>query len=440
MENYLIFLSGTIFSCLVNTIIIFQYINERYSKKYKNKIGYIFLEIFVSIVLILINLLKNPILNIMSWIVISDAVAIILYSENEKSKIQKIFELTVLVLILSVCETFGFIILKHILWKLNVGEMQPLIVKSLSVIFSKLVVIAIYCSLILRLWKPTKRKQLNLERYGVYVVIVLYSVLNLSLILTAISQNSEVTSGKMILLLINIFWIVFVNLFFLYFTKFVEESDELRLRLQLLNQQAELQYKYYYSQQEKYNNSIKILHDVNKHLRMIEKMYEKEEKGLAKEYTKEIKEILAPLVAQQYTNNPILNILLDDKKKYAALHHISFKLEVGNVDLGFMSSVEITTLFGNLLDNAIEANKNNIENKFIDMKLDTYNKFVAIHISNSTKCTQQKIWKNGKPDSVKGENHGIGLINVENIVKKYDGSMILEEENGIFNCEIIING
>jgi sensor histidine kinase YesM len=48
-------------------------------------------------------------------------------------------------------------------------------------------------------------------------------------------------------------------------------------------------------------------------------------------------------------------------------------------------------------------------------------------------------WYLGKPVSRKGKNHGIGLLNVENIIKKYDGSMVLEEVNKKFSCKIIFN-
>lgn len=47
---------------------------------------------------------------------------------------------------------------------------------------------------------------------------------------------------------------------------------------------------------------------------------------------------------------------------------------------------------------------------------------------------------NGRPISDKGTNHGIGILNVENIVKKYDGNMLLEEKKAIFCCDIIFNG
>ena len=77
------------------------------------------------------------------------------------------------------------------------------------------------------------------------------------------------------------------------------------------------------------------------------------------------------------------------------------------------------------------------QDRFIKVKLDKYNDFTVINITNST--TPIEKWHRGKPVSKKGKNHGIGLLNVENIIKKYNGSMVLEEENGVFSCKIIFN-
>ena len=130
-------------------------------------------------------------------------------------------------------------------------------------------------------------------------------------------------------------------------------------------------------------------------------------------------------------------MLLNDKKRKACLHSIEFNLEIGAVDLSFMEPIEVTTVFGNLLDNAIEACDMVPNNRFIDMKLDKYNEFIVINITNRTMPIEK--WYLGKPVSRKGKNHGIGLLNVENIIKKYDGSMVLEEVNKKFSCKIIFN-
>ena len=45
---------------------------------------------------------------------------------------------------------------------------------------------------------------------------------------------------------------------------------------------------------------------------------------------------------------------------------------------------------------------------------------------------------NGNIVSRKGENHGIGLDNVKKIVDKYDGTMVIECDNGRFDIDVIM--
>lgn len=231
--------------------------------------------------------------------------------------------------------------------------------------------------------------------------------------------------------------IIFLDIFFLYFTKFSEEQEQLKFELNLLEQQADVQYGYYVSQEEIYKQSLSILHDVNKHLTMMEEIYQVEKAEEAKRYTKEIQQLLQPLLPQHYTNNTILNILLSEKKRSAMLNQISFTMEIYDVNLEFIKPIDITTIFGNLLDNAIEACKKVTQERDINLKVDRYNSFIVIQLINSV--SDDAKWINGRPVSNKGKNYGIGLNNVENIIKKYNGNMILEKSDGIFKCNIMMN-
>ena len=68
------------------------------------------------------------------------------------------------------------------------------------------------------------------------------------------------------------------------------------------------------AQTKKYDQTVHILHDVNKHIKAIEGLCAADQKHTAGEYAKEIGKILKPLIPVQYTENQILNILLIDKE------------------------------------------------------------------------------------------------------------------------------
>ena len=436
MENCFTLLFGILVSCITYTVIAFQFIEERYSRIYTNKMYYAVIQAAICIAMMGINILNNPVLNLAGWIGAFGATAIKMYSDQEKNVIRRLSEIAILFLVFAVCETVGYLIFQFTFWKLGLDSMQPMLEECLHMTFSKLIIIIFYYGVIAKIWSHNSQK-FSYTQWITYAIIIIYSIVNLAVIEVVVSNEMVTSFGERLLLLINMFCIVFADMFLLFFTKFTEENSYLKMQLNLTEQQANLQYEYYLQQEDKYNESIKILHDVNNHLKMIEEIYKNTGNNEATTYAKEIGKMLEPLVVKKYIDNPILNILLNDKIKYASMHNIDFQTEIGAIDLGFMEPMEITTIFGNLIDNAIEACTLVSDNRQIFLKIDTYNDFICVNLRNSM---MGKIkWVSGRPLSQKGKNHGIGLLNVDSIVKKYNGSMILEEKNNEFECSIIFN-
>lgn len=91
---------------------------------------------------------------------------------------------------------------------------------------------------------------------------------------------------------------------------------------------------------------------------------------------------------------------------------------------------------GNLLDNAIEAAEKAEGNRYIYIKIGSRHQMIVIRIENS--CNVVK-WKNDMPISRKGKSGGIGLLNVKSSIEKYDGNLILKQENQRFIAELFLN-
>ena len=106
---------------------------------------------------------------------------------------------------------------------------------------------------------------------------------------------------------------------------------------------------------EKYAEAMSILHDVNKHIHIIENLCQKEQQSTALRYTKQVDEMIRPLSPYHYVNNLVLDCLLQDAANQAEKYHIAFCVDVSAADINFMRPIDITTLFGNLLENAINA-------------------------------------------------------------------------------------
>jgi sensor histidine kinase regulating citrate/malate metabolism len=218
--------------------------------------------------------------------------------------------------------------------------------------------------------------------------------------------------------------------------KVTNEKIYLEYEIKSLEKQADLQYRYYVRQEQKYKRTVQILHDVNNHVKSIEQLFANGNVKNATEYALQIEHMLKPLIPIRYTGNPILDILLTDKAMVMEDKDICFDIKVDNVNLDFIDAIDVTTIFGNLLDNAVEACENLEKNRKIFIKIGAYHQMVSIRIENT--CANVK-WKNGLPISEKGKNRGWGLLNVKRSIEKYDGNIKLKIENGKFIVDIFLN-
>ncbi len=135
------------------------------------------------------------------------------------------------------------------------------------------------------------------------------------------------------------------------------------------------------------------------------------------------------------TGNVFLNIILADKICKAEELGITIECNVDFSKGSFMQPLEITTLFGNLLDNAIEAcEKVDIEERYIIFKSQYKGDFLSIVIKNSMRYFDNtiKTTKNNKAF------HGYGLINVKRVIQIYNGHLSIVAQDSEFMISIII--
>lgn len=426
----LLLLMCNFFSCLAVTAIMFQFMNSRYKKSIKKIYVYGIIEIVIILCAVCITLINISLLNLITWFVVFGISAYFLYYEDIDKPLRRILECEALMFCMVVCESFGVIFLHWILQVVSFENINSTVLRCLEVTFSALMIIFFYYLVISRIMKksniPYSKKQ-----YVLYFIILVYSFINM-LVIIEIFRQGQVN----FLCTINIGCIVLADLYLLYFIKMADEKNYFEHQVKVLEQQANIQYEYYLEQSKKYDKTIQILHDVNKHIKTIGELYTAGQEQTASEYINGIGDLLKPLIPIQYTGNPILNILLTDKEILMKDKGISTEIRIDNVSLDFVDPIDVTTIFGNLLDNAIEAAEKTEGEKYIYIKVGSRYQMIVIKIENS--CGIVK-WKNNMPISEKGENRGIGLLNVKSSIEKYDGNLKLKQENQKFIAEIFLN-
>lgn len=268
------------------------------------------------------------------------------------------------------------------------------------------------------------------------------------------------------LVLATLIALLVLNIYFLYLFRYLFRVNRLEQEMKIIQVQNELQYRHYEELERKYRESRKILHDMKNHLQAVEQLYEDQNKQAGDNYVQDLYHMINVLGEKYYSSDHMLNIILNEKLSQAVLDGIQVKAEVGDVDFSDIKDMDMTTIFANLLDNAIEAASNSepahgqkhsagtyhVETAalpessmlpWLELKIDNIQDFRVIKIRNS--FNPHSDGRDTRKDAAKGKNDtpphmGLGLVNVRHALDKYNGSLEQSKTSKEYCITIILPG
>ena len=191
----------------------------------------------------------------------------------------------------------------------------------------------------------------------------------------------------------------------------------------------------YYQRLEEHQDEIRrVKHDIKNQIIAI--------KGYAKSNnTNEMDEQFEKLLTQvsseerdQFTRHPGLNAILNTKYRLAISLGIECVFKIKVPEAIKISDLDLFSIVGNILDNAIEACQYCETEKYINFDMAYHKNSIVIITSNST---------DGNVDSFTTRKsnpllHGIGLKTIHFIVDKYDGTLSYKFLETIFRMELTL--
>ncbi len=137
------------------------------------------------------------------------------------------------------------------------------------------------------------------------------------------------------------------------------------------------------------------------------------------------------------TGNVRVDAVLNSKLAVAKARGIRVNAKAA-VPQGLMiNEVDLCVIIGNLLDNAMDGCGETVETKrFIRVYIEVLKEQLYIYISNSMADHIRK--EGGQYLSTKRGNHGFGLMRIDRVVKKYNGFLNRQHEEGVFATEIML--
>ncbi len=206
----------------------------------------------------------------------------------------------------------------------------------------------------------------------------------------------------------------------------------------LLQQQSEMQLEVYSDLQQRYQNSMRTIHDAKRHVRALESLIQSDHLAEAQQYKESLFQKLNELQPSIQCDNPLLSAILNHVFLKTEQRHIALKMDLqGEEQLSMLAGVDLTTIVSNLLDNAVDAvSELPEEQRYIHFAVAFQMGEIMIHVENPTK---NDLKREGNAVVSTKEGHlGLGLKNVEMVVKKYKGDFKIHVKDGNFVVAITI--
>lgn len=217
----------------------------------------------------------------------------------------------------------------------------------------------------------------------------------------------------------------------------ISDAYQLEAKLSLVTQQSALQLRAYKDLADKYALSRQTIHDVKRHISTMQNLIDKNQLETAEKYTGMMNDELDKLTPEFMCDNEILSVIINSKLTQAKQLKVKFTLDIQYSLLDFISEMDVTAIFANLLDNAFEACQEcDEQDRFVRLSVLRHNDFLLIYVKNSFKQVDE-ITK-GIYKTTKTGHQGIGLTNVKNVVEKYGGIFNTCIENMNFLSEITL--
>lgn len=212
---------------------------------------------------------------------------------------------------------------------------------------------------------------------------------------------------------------------------------EMKYELDAIHNVLETQYVQYRQSRESIEVINRKYHDLKHQIAALRAEQDPQRRGA---WLDAMESDIAVYEAQNKTGNPVLDTVLTGKSLYCQKHGINFTCVADGSLLDFLEVMDICTIFGNALDNAIESvlQLPDKEQRLIHLSVSGQKGFLLILVENF--YAGELRFENGLPVSTKGDDkfHGFGVKSIRYSAQRYGGTVSITTENHWFHLKILI--
>lgn len=207
-------------------------------------------------------------------------------------------------------------------------------------------------------------------------------------------------------------------------------------------QQKKEQYRsqiaFYKMLEEQYDQMESLRHDMKNHIIGLQGLLEHREWEKMKNYLNRMLEAGNMENGEEVTGNKAVDALLYRKRKQAERKNILWKCDMYIPPICRLDEFDLCVILGNILDNAVEACERleDGRQRMITLHGGIVKKCFLLEVKNST--AMKKLDETGHSQKDKPGEHGIGMGNIRETVRKYNGAVHMELENHMFIISVLL--
>ena len=232
--------------------------------------------------------------------------------------------------------------------------------------------------------------------------------------------------------------VILISVFLLYDVFAVEENDNINLINRL--RQLEVESHYFNEIDTLHADIRKWRHDYSNNLIALRAFVESNDNQSALEFIDNISTMAPQAIDTLQTGNLVFDAVVSSKLWLARSRGIDVSIHAVYPEEYNIDDVDLCSIMGNLLDNAIEAClriSDESQKKFIELTLFSKGKNMALSVINSF---EGSLIKDGERyvTSKDSRHNGLGIRYIDSIIAKYNGHVLREQYDGVFETHILI--
>lgn len=407
------------FSFLTEAVILWQYTSSLFATKHTAKRKFIIL-CGLYFILFAASLFNLKLINITLYFIFN---FIFLYTQYCLNTYSAFFHSSILASVMILCEVMVYYIIRYFSPHFF-EKAENFHFLAIFAIFSKLMFFTVIY-IILHFLKGLQNRDEQQEKSVFLLALIPITSVFVMITFTKISDSCDLSPNLNWMLTLSAVFLLTINLLIFGIEQHNRKKSLEFTEMQLLLQRESDSAQYYEMLLSQHENQSILIHDIKKHLQSINTLNDKMEHDKIRQYIYELMQSSDLKEVSRLCDHEMLNAILARYGRQCLDKHINFHTDIRSGTIDFIADTDITSLFCNLLDNAIEA-AGRSPDSFIEISVCKREKtpFIVITIINSS-MKNPFDEQNDKLATTKSNKHkhGFGIKSIQKIVAKYQGDM-----------------